>query len=396
MACAGDRFEEKVAEDQLVKSGDFNNEFLCNICLHVVGFGPKLTKCSHIFCGDCLEQWFAQQPGNQTWAQRAKTGGAVPCPVCKTLLKKGDDVYPVEKDGSGESAFLWRMISSLTVRCGKSSTEGGCCAWQGSYGSYWDHVHGATCGKVQDQALEEDTSASEGLEALEEDNSVSEGVEENAAADMEAEAKLESPLMAASEVPTTISSQSLDSLHASEAEESDDQVESKLPAPSPSLGEDFHSLMQAWVQLKVEDYKHKQAQPASRPVEKAPSTAPMSVGAKEGKKEQRPGFAAPSHLWGAAAREVQADCKKQKKQPKTRDGNLQKQKTARPDSATMAAATTAYAAQVAQWQAMQQWQAVHAMQYQQQVAYQYQLAAHMATMRQPGYEQGLPASQLEL
>merc|ERR1719389_1548584 len=117
----------KVGAEQLTMHEDFADEFVCKICLvHVVGCGPKLTTCSHLFCGDCLQQWFAQHPSNQTWAQRAKTGGTVPCPVCKTPLRKDSDVYAVEKNGTGHSPVLWRMIQSLRVRCkGQEGTCGG-------------------------------------------------------------------------------------------------------------------------------------------------------------------------------------------------------------------------------------------------------------------------------
>jgi hypothetical protein len=154
----------KVSADQLIKGDDdFVDEFVCKICLvHVVGCGPQLTKCSHLFCGDCLQQWFDTHPTNQTWAQRAKAGGAVPCPVCKTSLQKDKDVYPVEQHGNANSAFLWRMIQGLKVKCdGKHSACGGsCCAWQGELGSYHNHLLSGTCGEVE---IESDATGDEKL-----------------------------------------------------------------------------------------------------------------------------------------------------------------------------------------------------------------------------------------
>jgi len=152
MCSVVDCTNEKICAEQLIKADDdsFAEEFICQICqVHVVGCGPKLTKCSHLFCGDCLQQWVESHPCNQTWAQRAKTGGAVPCPVCKTMLQKGTDLYPIEKDGDDNSAFLWQMIQTLQVRCdGRHSTraDGGCC-WTGGIGAFWDHLQSGTCGQ---------------------------------------------------------------------------------------------------------------------------------------------------------------------------------------------------------------------------------------------------------
>jgi hypothetical protein len=145
MSAVSDRVGEKVCEDQLIKDESFIDEFVCKICLvHVVGCGPKLTKCSHLFCGDCLDHWFAQHPANQTWAQRAKSAGTAPCPVCKEALHK-DEVYSVDKNGSANSAFLWSMIQSLRLRChGQHGAEhaGRQCCWTGTYADYWEHLQG--------------------------------------------------------------------------------------------------------------------------------------------------------------------------------------------------------------------------------------------------------------
>lgn len=157
----------KVSSDQLVRTGDdFVDEFVCKICLiNIVDCGPQLTKCSHLFCGDCLQQWFNAHPSNQTWAQRAKTGGAIPCPACKTPLRKETDVYPVEQHGNANSAFLWRMIQGLKIKCdGKHSMCGGRCSWTGEYGSYRKHLSSGTCGEGEFQVA--DTGA---IETVKED-----------------------------------------------------------------------------------------------------------------------------------------------------------------------------------------------------------------------------------
>ncbi|CAE8609602.1 unnamed protein product, partial [Polarella glacialis] len=126
--------EAKVQADQLLGDAE---EFICKICqVHVVGCSPKLTNCSHLFCGDCLAQWFAQHPESQTWAQRARSAGperVVPCPVCKQPLNEKKDLYPVcGATSRSENLLLWRMLSSLKIVCMNSSQlrpKDGRCDW---------------------------------------------------------------------------------------------------------------------------------------------------------------------------------------------------------------------------------------------------------------------------
>lgn len=140
-----DDSEVKVTVDQVVGSGnnDLIEEFTCKICLvHVVGCEPQLTRCSHLFCGDCMSQWFTMNPGNKTWAQRAKSAGSVPCPVCKEPLHKDQDLNPVSRDGEGGSQMLFRMLSDTKIVCGNNAkcTANGQCDWKGEYGSYQEHI----------------------------------------------------------------------------------------------------------------------------------------------------------------------------------------------------------------------------------------------------------------
>lgn len=136
--------EVKVQEDQLLTERE---EFICKICqIHVVGCRPKLTSCSHLFCGDCIWQWFNQHPDTQTWAQRAKAAGpdrCVPCPVCKKSLNENQDLVSVSSDTQrGENVLLWRMLSGLRIMCinnPKLRKEDGKCDWIGEYGTYQKH-----------------------------------------------------------------------------------------------------------------------------------------------------------------------------------------------------------------------------------------------------------------
>lgn len=136
--------EVKVQEDQLLSEAE---EFICGICqIHVAGCGPKLTSCSHLFCGDCIAQWFNQHPKSQTWAQRAKSAGpdrVVPCPVCKQPLSERKDLYPVcGLTSRSENLLLWRMLSSLKIVCVNhlKVRKDGKCDWVGEYGTYQAHA----------------------------------------------------------------------------------------------------------------------------------------------------------------------------------------------------------------------------------------------------------------
>lgn len=138
--------EFKVQADQLLLGGEAE-EFVCKICqTHVVGCGPTLTNCSHLFCGDCLAQWFNQHPESQSWAQRAKAAGpdrVVPCPVCKQPLNVKRDLYPVcGATSRSENLLLWRMLSSLKIMCINHTRMGpkGKCDWIGEYGGYQKHM----------------------------------------------------------------------------------------------------------------------------------------------------------------------------------------------------------------------------------------------------------------
>lgn len=150
--------EVKVQWNQLVRDTDEDaevvpvDELICKICqVHVVGCKPKLTICSHLFCGDCIEKWFDVHPGIQSWAQRAKLSGpsgrVVPCPVCKVQLQEGRDLYPVCATGEGMSSQLWQIIASLKIACRNhpSVQAGGKCNWIGEYGSYHDHIKAGKC-----------------------------------------------------------------------------------------------------------------------------------------------------------------------------------------------------------------------------------------------------------
>jgi len=139
--------EVKVMVDQLLPQKGANNgfadEFICKICLvHVVGCKPMLARCTHLFCGDCIDQWFKVQPGSKTWAQRVESAGSVPCPVCKEPLREEQDLHPISCDSEGGCKMLHRMLSGTRIVCANNPkcSPNGNCLWTGDYDSYQDHV----------------------------------------------------------------------------------------------------------------------------------------------------------------------------------------------------------------------------------------------------------------
>jgi hypothetical protein len=111
----------------------------------MVGCRPKLTKCSHLFCGDCLTKWFSMHQSNQSWAGRMQAAGAVPCPVCKEPLRAESDLHEINAEGQGGSLLLWKMLAATKVKCANHPACNPCgqCDWVGDYGSYQQHAR--TC-----------------------------------------------------------------------------------------------------------------------------------------------------------------------------------------------------------------------------------------------------------
>jgi hypothetical protein len=60
----------------LMEAGD-----VCAICREPCVDATKL-RCSHIFCEDCIGEWFDRQPSRG--ASREKT-----CPVCRAVVHSG-------------------------------------------------------------------------------------------------------------------------------------------------------------------------------------------------------------------------------------------------------------------------------------------------------------------
>lgn len=82
---------EAATREDLMESGD-----VCAICQEECVDATKL-RCSHIFCEDCIGEWFDRQPARGTARVGTKT-----CPVCRAVVQSG-----VQKSyGNGETAMM--------------------------------------------------------------------------------------------------------------------------------------------------------------------------------------------------------------------------------------------------------------------------------------------------
>ena len=82
---------EAATREDLMESGD-----VCAICQEECVDATKL-RCSHIFCQDCIGEWFDRQPARGTARAGTKT-----CPVCRAVVQNG-----VQRSyGNGETAMM--------------------------------------------------------------------------------------------------------------------------------------------------------------------------------------------------------------------------------------------------------------------------------------------------
>ena len=141
------------------------DELICKIChTYFLGCAPKLTKCAHAFCGDCLESWIQVQPTFRSWAQVAKTAGQarlVPCPVCKTPLNDKTDIHLVfGETGDSECVKMASSLRRLPLMCHNNPCldKTSACSWEGSYAEYQSHARVCTKNKTK-TVIERNTTA---------------------------------------------------------------------------------------------------------------------------------------------------------------------------------------------------------------------------------------------
>mmetsp|Transcript_7191 Transcript_7191/g.10948 ORF Transcript_7191/g.10948 Transcript_7191/m.10948 type:complete len:583 (+) Transcript_7191:87-1835(+) len=112
----------------VLETGSLHEEFVCSVCLSIVEH-PVLTKCSHVFCKNCLNEWLAQKRN---------------CPKCKTNLENSDDILPLET----ASPLAWRILRRVRVRC-PLHTQG--CTWKGDYGDVGAHLTSSKTHKIDEK-----------------------------------------------------------------------------------------------------------------------------------------------------------------------------------------------------------------------------------------------------
>ena len=110
------------------------SEFSCAICLQLCELHGSVvtTKCSHVFCKQCLQKWLARK---------------ATCPLCNTPLPYADaaDGTAPGAHGRGDVVGLraanplaWRILAKVRVRCPlHGSTR---CGWQGLYSEVTAHL----------------------------------------------------------------------------------------------------------------------------------------------------------------------------------------------------------------------------------------------------------------
>ena len=104
-----------------------HSEFTCAICKDLVDIGTScITKCNHVFCSRCLDQWFA----------RAKR-----CPVCNKDL---EGIPEKNVNGLKTACPLgWRVLARICVRCPLSEATN--CSWTGLYSELQSHLIDSSC-----------------------------------------------------------------------------------------------------------------------------------------------------------------------------------------------------------------------------------------------------------
>mmetsp|Transcript_75372 Transcript_75372/g.214349 ORF Transcript_75372/g.214349 Transcript_75372/m.214349 type:complete len:605 (-) Transcript_75372:409-2223(-) len=93
------------------------SEFTCSICMQLVEY-PVYTKCVHVFCASCLQEWFKRSQS---------------CPCCKTDLSPPNSCTDLKVG----SPLAHRILLRVKVRC-PLHTQG--CQWQGDYSEVHAHL----------------------------------------------------------------------------------------------------------------------------------------------------------------------------------------------------------------------------------------------------------------
>ena len=105
--------------ERVLSDENHTAEFICAICQCLVEY-PKLTPCSHTFCGACIDEWMKV--------------GQMNCPTCKTpCTGASGQLLPLKE----ASPLAHRILLRVRVRC--PLDEQGC-KWSGDYSELQDHL----------------------------------------------------------------------------------------------------------------------------------------------------------------------------------------------------------------------------------------------------------------
>mmetsp|Transcript_4465 Transcript_4465/g.10375 ORF Transcript_4465/g.10375 Transcript_4465/m.10375 type:complete len:730 (-) Transcript_4465:129-2318(-) len=156
-AQGGDPKMPEVHPEQLMDPGSCQ-EFVCLLCKGVI-HDPTLTRCSHIFCSDCFQNWVTNRVrGHQTGPKAGSSMQDMPCPSCGQGLRKCD-IVPLHHARHAAALVLQRCWSNVRIRCihhpqhyqqpfgayaRQLSQDAGIeCSWLGNLCDYVSHM--STC-----------------------------------------------------------------------------------------------------------------------------------------------------------------------------------------------------------------------------------------------------------
>ena len=128
---------------------------------------PAYTKCSHVFCAPCIQQWMQRN---------SEEGGGCRCPTCNANL-------PAAALGTlkGACPLGWRVLSK--IRCACPLREQGC-TWTGDFSEVSahltnsdSHVRGGTGGYTGGAAAAPDDNSAQGQATLKRSLSATEPID---------------------------------------------------------------------------------------------------------------------------------------------------------------------------------------------------------------------------
>jgi len=108
--------------DKIFLNSHYYEQYVCSICSYVPlpGIAVENKGCGHIFCEPCISKWVSMDKDR--------------CPNCNQNIS---DTLQIIKDNN---KGMYRVMSSLEVKCITEKTHDGKCKWKGTLGSLEDHL----------------------------------------------------------------------------------------------------------------------------------------------------------------------------------------------------------------------------------------------------------------